>query len=212
MGQLAAVETQVNAAQIVAQDSSSGLDSSRSSNSNSLSTSYVAPLSTELRRKVLAFCKAAHKRLSVYITRLDFDDNVSSANAASSPRSGTNIGGKSAARPRAASPMSDSDDEDVSVGRTGVAASAQGFAGNSGAAKGNGNGGIGGGFDSDSDDDKRPLPASKRPRASQSGGSDWADSRKGNVATAKPLSSQVCLAKANYFIATPTCILLMFSR
>jgi len=198
MGQLAAVETQFNAVRIVDQgpsSSSSSLDSSRSlPSSHSLSTCNVAPLSTELRRKVLAFCKAAHKRLSVYTTRLDYDDNASTPNgtASFSPRSGNNVvGGKSTSRPRAASPMSDSDDGDDSVGPTGGVASARGFAGGKGTRAGKGGNGNGGGFDSDSDDDQRPLPAAKRPRASQSGGNDWADSRKGNVATAKPLSSQV---------------------
>lgn len=198
MGQLAAVETQVNAVQIVAQGSSSSspsLDSSRlSSSGHSLRTCNVAPLSTELRRKVLAFCKAAHKRLSVYTTRLDYDDAASTANgtASFSPRSGnTIVGGKSTSRPRAASPMSDSDDDDDSVGPTGGVAPARGFAGGKGTGAGKGGNGNGGGFDSTSDDDQSPLPAAKRPRASQSRGNDWADSRKGNVATAKPLSSQV---------------------
>jgi hypothetical protein len=202
MGQLAAMEAQANAAQLVALgppapdhdgDDIYGDNGGRSfEGDGGLSAprqadAVLSPaLSPELRRKALALCKAAHKRLSLYCSRLDLADATAAVRDGAGGSSSDGLrplgsGGQGAAQLRRASSLM-SDSEGDSDGQGAAALARQG-----------GTGGRGGGIGFDSDDDdggggNGKKPPAKRPRASDAGG-DWSEA-KGSSATARPLSSQ----------------------
>jgi hypothetical protein len=219
MGQLAAMEAQANAAQLVALgppapdhdgDDIYGDNGGRSfEGDGGLSAprqadALLSPaLSPELRRKALALCKAAHKRLSLYCSRLDLADATAAVRDGAGGSGGDGLrplgsGGQGAAPLRRASSLM-SDSEGDSDGQGTPAPARQGGTGGRG-------GGIG--FDSDDDDDgggggsggrRGNKPPAKRPRASDSGG-DWAEA-KGSSASARPLSSQAPRKYTRFFIA-----------